>query len=91
MIKVLLKGGLGNQLWQYSFALYLKTLTSSKLVLQNTLIVPNPKVLDRSFALSKFLQDCSKTELHYSKPINHSSVFGRALFLSGTSKYYENA
>jgi len=55
MITVVLKGGMGNQLFQYSLGLYLSVLNSSELVLDLTYLNNSPAfIVKRDYSLEMF-------------------------------------
>ncbi len=82
MIVVRLMGGLGNQMFQYAFGLYLANTNNTKLKLDLTLLEDrnskNANVVYRDFELSCFKlsgQIASQKEIHQFNPLPTKNIF----------------
>lgn len=84
MHQVIISHGLGNQLFQYSFAHFLQSYTGKLVKIENSPIISNlGHGRSAAFKLNDFLANC--TELQFSKHnvISNHSLFGRAMHRFG--------
>ena len=85
--KVLISAGLGNQLFQYSFAHFLQSKLNKIVVLENKIAISNDT--DRKFELNDLSQICTHLQLRLHRTINHKTKIGKFLYRSGLAIKYD--
>lgn len=83
--RVIASHGLGNQLFQYTFAHYLSN-AGNHIVFENSPIFPK----GHTFLLGHFKELCHHINFHKNAKILHESTFGRFLFKTGLADIYNN-
>ena len=86
--KVLVSAGLGNQLFQYSFAHYLQSKFNQIVTLENKIAISNNT--GRRFELNYLVQGCTHLYLKSHKVLSHETKVGRLLYKSGLAIKYES-
>ena len=85
--KVLVSAGLGNQLFQFSFAHYIQSKFNQFVTLENKIAISNDG--NRRFELYNLAQSCAHLHLRSHKVISHKTKVGRFLYKSGLAIKYE--
>ena len=86
--RVILQGGLGNQLFQYAFAHFLAIQTNSKINLENRIIVYKTGH-DSRFFLDYYEKQCTHLEFKKNIVINCNNTIGKFIYKIGMADYLE--
>lgn len=84
-MRVIASHGLGNQLFQFSFAHFLRKF-SDTVVFENSPIYP----IGHSFMLDRIQSSCSHLIFHKNFTVSHNSILGRVLFKYKIANQYQD-
>jgi len=84
-MRVMVSHGLGNQLFQFTFAHFLRKF-SHTVFLENSPIFP----VGHSFMLERLQRECSHLSFHKNFTLSHTSLLGRTMYKYRIANLYQN-